>query len=167
MELPISLLGWCQWLEHTPLATAISESVWLFPLIEGTHIMALPLSVGMIVMFDLRLLGLAFQSAPASRVMTDIARWSKPGFAIMFTTGALLFMTQAGKAYGNPFFRAKLLFLLILGINAAVYHTSLYPRMAQWDADGRTPVGARLCGALSLVVWIGVIICGRTMAYQF
>jgi hypothetical protein len=39
--------------------------------------------------------------------------------------------------------------------------------MAQWDADGRTPVGARVCGALSLVVWIGVIICGRTMAYQF
>src|SRR6266576_127788 len=87
MELRMSLLGWCQWLEHTPLATAISESVWLFPFIEGSHILALPLSVGMIVMFDLRLLGLAFQSAPASRVMADIARWSKSGFAIMFTTG--------------------------------------------------------------------------------
>jgi len=167
MELAMSLLGWCQWLEHTPFATAISESDWLFPLIEGTHIMALPLSVGLIVMFDLRLLGLVFRSAPASRVMTDIARWSKLGFAIMFVTGGLLFMTQAGKAYGNSFFRAKLLFLLILGINAAVYQAIFYPRMAQWDADGRTPVGARVCGALSLVVWIGVIICGRTMAYQF
>jgi hypothetical protein len=43
------LFGWCQWLEHTPLALAISESTWLFPLIEGSHILALPLSVGMIV----------------------------------------------------------------------------------------------------------------------
>jgi hypothetical protein len=163
----MSLLGWCQWLEHTPFATAISESVWLFPLIEGAHIMALPLSVGMIVMFDLRLLGLAFRSASASRVMRDIARWSKFGFAVMFMTGGLLFVTQAGKAYGNGFFRAKLLFLILLAINAAVYQTIFFPNMSEWDANGRTPPGARICGGLSLIVWIGVIVCGRTMAYQF
>ena len=167
MVLSISLLGWCQWLEHTPLATAISESVWLFPLIEGTHIMALPLSVGLMLMFDLRLLGLAFRGGSTATMMADVVRWSKLGFTVMFVTGALLFMTQAGKAYGNTFFRAKLLFLLLLGINAVVYHVLFVPKMAQWDADGRTPPGARVCGALSLVVWIGVIICGRTMAYQF
>ena len=65
----MSLLGWCQWLEQTPLATAISESVWLFPLIEGTHIMTLPLSVGLMVMFDLRLLGLAFRTGSTARMM--------------------------------------------------------------------------------------------------
>jgi len=163
----MSLLGWCQWLEQTPLATAISESVWLFPLIEGTHIMALPLSVGLMVMFDLRLLGLAFKNGSTARLMGDVVRWSKLGFAVMFTTGGLLFMTQAGKAYGNAFFRAKLIFLVMLGLNPLVYHAIFYSRMAEWDASGRTPLGARLCGALSLVVWIGVIICGRTMAYQF
>lgn len=163
----MSLLGWCQWLEHTPLATAIGESVWLFPLIEGTHIMALPLSVGLMLMFDLRLLGLAFRGGSAATMMADVVRWSKVGFGVMFVTGGLLFMTQAGKAYGNTFFRAKLLFLLLLGLNALVYHALFVPKMTQWDAAGRTPLGARVCGALSLVVWIGVIICGRTMAYQF
>jgi hypothetical protein len=39
-ELRMSLLAWCRWLEQTPLATAISESIWLFPLIEGSHILA-------------------------------------------------------------------------------------------------------------------------------
>src|SRR5215468_8590386 len=101
----MSLLGWCQWLEHTPLALAIAESAWLFPLIEGSHILALPLSVGMIVIFDLRLLGLAFQSGPAATVMKEVLRWSKTGFAITFITGILLFMTHAGKAYDNAFFR--------------------------------------------------------------
>ena len=154
----MSLLGWCQWLEHTPLATAISESVWLFPLIEGTHIMALPLSVGLMVMFDLRLLGLAFRAGSTARMMSDVVRWSKLGFAVMFLTGGLLF---------NAFFRTKMLFLLLLGIYAVVYHAVFYTKMEQWDAGGRTPPGARFCGALSLIVWIGVIICGRTMAYQF
>ena len=163
----MSLLGWCEWLEQTPLATAISESVWLFPFIEGSHILALPISVGMIVMFDLRLLGLAFRSAPTSRMFADVLRWSKVGFAVMFITGGLLFMTQAGKAYGNAFFRTKLLLLLILGINAAAYQIIFYPKMAEWETGGRAPLGARVCSGLSLIVWIGVIVCGRTMAYQF
>jgi hypothetical protein len=119
------------------------------------------------VLFDLRLLGVAFRGGAALSILNDVLRWSKVGFAVMFITGGLLFMTQAGKAYGNAFFRAKLIFLLMLGINAAVYQAIFYPKMAQWDVAGRTPVGARLCAGLSLIVWIGVIVCGRTMAYQF
>jgi hypothetical protein len=121
----------------------------------------------MIVFFDLRLLGLALAGSQTSRIMHDMLRWSKFGFAVMFITGGILFMTQAGKAYSNGFFRAKLLFLLVLGINAVVYQVVFYPRMAEWDAAGRTPRGAKVCAALSLIVWIGVIVCGRTMAYQF
>jgi hypothetical protein len=163
----MSLLGWCQWLEQTRLATAISESIWLFPFIEGSHILALPLSVGMILMLDLRLVGVAFRSAPAARMLADVVRWSKVGFTVMFTTGVLLFMTQASKAYANTFFRTKLLLLAALGLNACVYQLAFYPRMRNWDAAGGAPLGAQICGWLSLVGWTTVIICGRTMAYQF
>lgn len=162
----MSLLGWCQWLEQTPLAVAISESVWLFPIIEGSHILALPLSVGMILMVDLRLLGLAFHGGPAHGLMRDVLRWSKLGFAVMFITGALLFMTHASQAWDNAFFRTKLVFLLMLAVNAAVFQIAFYPKMPDWAAGGGAPLGARLCAGLSLIVWIGVIICGRTMAYQ-
>lgn len=156
----------CQWLQHTRLATAISESIWLFPLIEGTHILTLPLSVGMIVVFDLRLLGIAFRSEPASNIMNQLLRWSMIGFAVMFSTGGLLFMTQAEKAYGNPFFRTKLILLLLLGINAVVFQKMFYPRIAMWDLAGRIPAGPRFCAGLSLIAWLAVIVCGRTMAYQ-
>ena len=62
----MSLAEWCRWLEQTPTSTAIAESIWLFPLLEGSHILALPVSVGMIVIFDLHLLGLT-PSAAARR----------------------------------------------------------------------------------------------------
>jgi hypothetical protein len=163
----MSLFEWCQWLQHTRFATAISESDWLFPLIEGSHILTLPLSVGMIVILDLRLLGIAFCDGPAAKLVLNLLRWSKIGFAIMFLTGGLLLITQAGKAYGNTFFRTKLIFLLLLGINAAVYQKLFYPKMAQWDAAHGAPAGAKFCAGFSLLVWIGVIVCGRTMAYQF
>lgn len=163
----MSLFEWCQWLQHTRFATAISESDYLFPLIEGSHILALPLSVGMIVILDLRLLGIAFCDGPAGKLVLNLLRWSKFGFAVMFLTGGLLLITQAGKAYGNTFFRAKVIFLLLLGINAAVYQKLFFPKMAQWDSARGVPAGAKFCGGFSPVLWIGVIVCGRTMAYQF
>jgi hypothetical protein len=161
------LFEWCQWLQHTRFATAITESDWLFPVIEGSHILALPLSVGMIVIADLRLLGLAFCGEATGKVVPSFLRLSRIGFPVMFLTGGLLFITQAGKAYGNPFFRAKLLFLVLLGINALLYQKLLYPKMAGWDSAGGAPSGAKFCAAFSLALWIGVIVCGRTMAYQF
>jgi len=163
----MSLFQWCQWLQHTRFATAISESDYLFPLIEGSHILALPLSVGMIVILDLRLLGIAFCDGPGGRLVLNLLRWSKLGFAVMFLTGGLLLITQAGKAYGNLFFRGKLICLLLLGINAAVYQKFFYPKMAEWDSVRGAPAGARFCAGFSLLLWIGVIVCGRTMAYQF
>lgn len=163
----MSLLEWCQWLQHTRFATAISESDYLFPLIEGSHILALPLSVGMIVILDLRLLGIAFCDGPAGRLVLNLLRWSKIGFAVMFLTGGLLLITQAGKAYGNVFFRAKLISLVLLGINAAVYQKFFYPKMPEWNSARGTPTGAKFCAGFSLLLWIGVIVCGRTMAYQF
>jgi len=162
----MSLFEWCQWLQHTRFATAISESDYLFPLIEGSHILTLPLSVGMIVILDLRLLGIAFCDGPGTKLVLNVMRWSKIGFTVMFLTGGLLFVTQAGKAYGNVFFRAKVISLLLLGINAAVYQKLFFPKMAQWDSDG-APAGAKFCAGFSLLFWIGVIVCGRTMAYQF
>ena len=161
--LSTSLFHWCQWLQHTALATTINESIWLFPLIEGSHILALPISVGLIVLFDLRLLGLV----TGSKVTNEFLRWSRFGFAVMLITGVFLFITQAEKAYGNPFFRTKMLLLLALAINAALFQLIFYPKMPQWDSAGKTPAGARCCAALSLIVWIGVIFCGRTMAYEF
>jgi len=163
----MSLFEWCQWLQHTRFATAISESDYLFPLIEGSHILALPLSVGMIVILDLRLLGIAFCDGPAGKLVLNLLRWCKLGFAVMFLTGGLLFITQAGKAYGNVFFRAKLIFLLLLGINAVAYQKLFFPKMAMWDSASGAPAGAKLCAGVSLLLWIGVIVCGRTMAYQF
>ena len=162
----MSLLGWCQWLEQTPFAFAIAESTWLFPLIEGSHILALPLSVGMILLVDLRLLGVAFRGGAASRIMSEVLRWSTPGFAVVFITGGLLFVAHAGEAYGNAFFRVKLMLLALLGLNAAIYQTIFYPKMAQWDLARTTPLGAKVCAGLSLIAWTGVIVCGRTMAYQ-
>ena len=162
----MSIVSWCHWLQNTPFATGIRQGDLLFPFIEGTHILALSLSVGLILMFDLRLLRLAFRGEPVSRIMDQFVRWSLPGFTIMFASGILLFIAQAEKVYLNTFFRFKVAFLVLAGINAAVYQVMFYPKMAEWDASDSVPWGARLSGAVSLILWAGIIVLGRTMAYE-
>ena len=99
--------------------------------------------------------------------MTEVLRWSKSGFAVMFVTGGLLFMAHAGKAYGNAFFRVKLMLLLLSGHQCGgVPNRSSFRRWRN-GTPRSTPAGAKLCAGLSLIAWIGVIVCGRTMAYQF
>src|SRR4051812_45392767 len=127
----ISIADWCHWLQNTSWATGMRQSDFLFPVIEGSHIMALSLSVGLILMFDLRLLRWAFSSEPVSRVMRQVMPRTLPGFGIMFVTGLLLFFAQAEKAYANNYFRLKMLLLLFLGINAAVYQVRYFPMMAK------------------------------------
>ena len=63
----------------------------MFPLIETAHVLGLSLSVGTIALLDLRLLGLGLRREPVSQVMRQIMPWSLTGFAIMFSTGVLLF----------------------------------------------------------------------------
>ena len=153
------------WIQHTAWATAIKESALVFPLIEGSHILALSFSVGMVMVLDIRLLRICFRSQSASLVMDQLMPWTIAGFAVMLLTGLLLFATQAVKAWGNTFFRVKMILLVLSGVNALYYQWKYYPKMAEWDRTA-TPIGVRVIAVLSLIFWIGVIACGRTMAYE-
>lgn len=161
----MSVLDFLNWLQHTGWATAIKESSLMFPLIEGSHLLALSFSVGMVMVLDLRLLRIAFRGQSVALIMEQIMPWSLAGFGVMLFTGVLLFAAQAVKAWGNTFFRVKMLLLLLSGLNALYYQLKYYPKMAEWEST-RTPLGVRVIAILSLVFWIGVIACGRTMAYE-
>jgi hypothetical protein len=161
-----AILGWCQWLESTDIGTALRESTLMFPLVEGTHLLALGVSVGTIAISDLRLLGVILKRERVSDVMGQLLPWSIGGFIIMVLTGSLLFWSEAVSAYNSVWFRWKMVFLLLSGINAMAYHLTIHRRLAEWDGDPVPPARARLAGALSLLFWAIVIAAGRTTAYK-
>ncbi|HVW08287.1 MAG TPA: DUF6644 family protein [Bryobacteraceae bacterium] len=161
----MSLLPLLNWLQNTGWATSLKESTLMFPFVEGSHLLALSFSVGMVMVLDLRLLRLCLRDKPAALVMREVMPWSLAGFAVMLGTGFLLFASQAVSAWTNPFFRVKMILLALSGLNALYYQVRYYPRMADWDREG-TPAGVRAIAILSLIFWIGVIACGRTMAYE-
>jgi hypothetical protein len=163
----MSLYELCGWLQSTQTGTAIRESNWVFPIIETIHVLALALSVGLLVWFDLRLTGVVMRHEPVSTVHKQIMPWSLAGFVLMFLTGALLFWANALKAYENVYFQLKVLFLFVAGINAVIFEVTAKRNILEWDKTPVPPARVRLAGLLSLISWIAVITFGRATAYTF
>jgi len=161
------LANWAQWLYESQTGTAIRESVWVFPIVEGTHLLAIALSVGMLCWFDLRLLGLALRDQPVSKVWNQVMPVAFVGFALMFITGLLLFWAEALTAYHSVHFWIKLVLLVAAGVNALSFEATAHKNMAEWDMAAVPPMRARMTGAISLILWTAIIITGRTMAYSF
>lgn len=156
----------CQFLEGTTLGTALRESTLMFPIVEGSHLLALGVAVGTIAIADLRLLGVTMRDEKVSDVLGQLLPWSIGGFVVMFVTGGLLFWSEPVKVYGSVWFRLKVLFLLLAFLNALVYHLTISRRLPEWDRDPVPPWPARLAGLCSLTLWALVITAGRTTAYN-
>src|SRR4051812_16014000 len=106
----------------------------MFPLIESTHVMGLALSVGLILLVDLRLVGAGLRHATPLQLMTQLKPWYLTGFTCMFVTGGLLFWAEAFSCYESPSFRWKVAFLALAGMNAAAFELVYRSRVAAWDA---------------------------------
>jgi len=151
-------------IENWPLSFEIAVS-WLFPLLESLHVIAAAMVLGAIFMVDLRLLGLSATVYPLSQLSRELAPWSWWAFAITTLTGLGMFITRASNHVLNPAFQWKMVLLALAGINMACLHWIISRNRHQWDLDRSPPVAARLSGALSLVLWIGVMLAGRWIGH--
>jgi len=138
----------------------------MYLIVLTVHVLTLCLFVGTVVMVDLRLLGLTMPSVRVSEVVTRLVPWTAAGFLVMITSGALLFYAAPLNKYQNIFFRAKMVALALAGVNAWVFHNTVYRRVAEWDLDPVPPRRARVAGGLALVLWAVLIMLGRMIPYQ-
>lgn len=163
----MSLLPFCEWLASTPGSIALHESLFMYPLIESIHVLTLCLFVGMTMILDLRLAGLALRKVPVSEVVSRTQPWMFLGFVVMVISGVLLFYAIPVRSYQNIFFRVKAVFLVLAGLNAWAFHTGVFRSVPSWGNAIEPPRRARLAGIASLVLWAGVIITGRMIAYNW
>lgn len=155
----------CKWLQESRVGSGLGESLYMFPIIEGAHVLALAFSVGTVIWFDLRLIGVWMPHRSVSDVFRQFRPWMIGGFTVMFITGGLLFMSLATSAYQHTYFRIKILLLLLAGLNVAIFHLTIDRRRAEWDRAPVPPLQARIAGIVSIVLWAGIIAAGRIMAY--
>jgi hypothetical protein len=163
----LSLLTFCEWLANTPGSLALHESLYAYPVIESIHVLTLCLFLGLAAMLDLRLVGIAMRQTPVSEVADRLLPWTVAGFVVMVISGALLFYGIPVRTYQNIFFRIKVILLILSGLNAFLFHSTVYRKVAEWNLLPVPPTRARIAGGLSLLFWASIVVAGRMIAYNW
>ena len=146
---------WLTGLAALPLAEALRASRWAYPLVNAGHILGLALLVGAVVPMNLALLARGAQMrAAATRLLRPFAA---AGLGLAIATGALLFIVQPQEYAPLTLFRLKLALIAFGALNALLH---LRTPLATLPAARR-----RMVALLSLVLWPGVLLCGRLLAY--
>ena len=155
------------WLSETKWSIALLESLYMYPWIESAHVLSICFFIGILLFVDLRLMGVAFTKLPISEMNKKVLPWSLFGFGLMMLTGFLLFYAIPIRSYQNIFFRFKVILILVAGLNAFLFHRQMKLEGMNWDEGKSIPKSVHFKAAASLVLWSGVIISGRMIAYNW
>lgn len=157
-----------QSIQASPVAAAIRGELpgteWLFPIVETLHVIALTLVVGSIAMIDLRLLGVVSRSSPVSRLSKEVLPWTWTAWCAAAVFGSLLFSSNARAYAGNLQFQLKFTCMALAALNMLIFQLGAFRRVERWDL-GEPPRSAKIAGALSLLLWIGVVFFGRWVGF--
>lgn len=151
------------WVEQTAVAVAMRQETWLYPAVEILHIWGFVVLAGSVAMLDLRVLGLS-PRLPVRALARHLLPWTWGALLVIVPTGMLMFAAHASDFVSNRAFVAKMLLIFGAGINAALFHLGPFRAAGDWGTAA-PPAAAKLHAALSLLIWMGVIACGRLLAY--
>jgi len=161
----MAILEICDWLQETPLSYYLRESESVFAYLSITHMVGLTLAGGSIAYLDLRLVGFGLRRSPVSKVAASLLPCMWIGFVMLAVSGALIVISEPVFLYGSWLFRAKMLMMVLAGVNALVFHYTVFRRVGEWDLAPTVPLQARVTGAISLTLWMGMIAAGRAIPY--
>jgi hypothetical protein len=154
----MSIYHTAQAIEASPLGQAIRESTWLFPAIEATHLLALALLGGSVLIIALAVLGLGLKTAPME-IYQSARRYMNGAVIMLLITGILLGVSEPVKLYGRQAFWVK---MISLAIALGVTYFAFNPLVRR----GEKGVRIRSITALTLVAWLMVAMAGRWIGFS-
>ena len=161
----MTLLGLCQWLNDTRWSVALRESPWDYYILGAIHILGIGLFGGLVLLGDLRLIGIAMRRERVSEVLDRFRPWKWTGFGALLVSGALLVLSEPLVCYHSKSFWASLVLLVLFGANALAFHFGTYRSVAAWDEVSATPAAARLAAVISLFSLAALVFAGRGIAF--
>lgn len=143
--------------EGLALAEWLRFSRWGYAGVNAIHVFGIALLVGAIVPLDLRLLGLwpSIELEPLYRILSRVAA---AGLLIAMASGALLFAVRATEYAALDLFIVKISLVAGGAMFAGILHFGV-------DLPGLALARQRLIGAVSLLLWPAVLVCGRLLAF--
>ena len=145
----------------TIVASFVIDNPWVWPGSETLHFIGLSLLFGIVLMINLRMLGL-IRSVPFA-AMHRLLPWGMLGLAINTATGMLFFIAKPEQYTYNIAFQWKVVFLLLSGAN--LLFLTVFDGAWVFEEGDEPAVPVKLLAACSIFLWVGVIFFGRMLPY--
>ncbi|MDP9055611.1 MAG: hypothetical protein M3N93_15120 [Acidobacteriota bacterium] len=159
------LLNLALWIQATDFFTYLRGSAYVYPCILSLHMVGIAFFGGMILMSDMRILGLTMRNRPIADLVDQLRAPKRWGFVLAAACGLLMLGCKAEEYYYNAFFRAKVSLLILVAVHALIFHRNVYTKAAEFDRAGHVPGVAKTAAALSLLLWTGIACMGRGIGY--
>ncbi len=156
------------WLDvNLPGTIFLRESLYGYAAMLTSHAVTMGIFFGLILMMDLRLVGVGSRRSSFSELQKSLFPWQMIFMVLSSITGILLLYSQPMRYYGKVFFWMKMGAIALAGLNALAFHLTAYRSVAAWDTDLKTPAAAKFAGVASIVLWALVLMFGRLTAYEW
>ena len=145
--------------------TALRGSANVYPIVLSLHMIGIAFFGGMILMTDLRLLGLALRNRSIAEVVSQFRVPKRWGLLLTATCGILMAGSKAEEYYYNAFFRTKLILFAVVIVTELAFYRGVYAKPEVLDRTPGAPASAKLAAAISILLWTSIACCGRGIGY--
>ncbi|MEQ1908244.1 MAG: DUF6644 family protein [Vicinamibacterales bacterium] len=157
----MNLLPLFQWCEESGIGRTVRESVWAFAVIESTHLLALVILGGSVLLVDLRILNLGLRQRSVGELTRETRPFARIGLVVLILSGLALFASEAVKCYYSVPFWVKM-----YALAAAIVFTFTVHNRVALSADDRSSGGRTMVALVSLALWFTVAASGRWIGFS-
>ncbi len=158
----MDLLFVFEWLDASPLATLSKAYGGVFAVVQMVHLLAMSVMGGMVLVADLRLLGVVLRDVSSETLCEASQRWFTIALVVMLVSGVFMSSAVAMKLYYNEMFWAKMTTLLV-GI---VFVYTIRRPLLRFPHATLNPWALRLTAIASLIIWFTVAASGRWIGFS-
>jgi hypothetical protein len=154
-----------KWLAATSLSHSIQTAGWIIPALQTIHILCVAFVFASAMLVDFRIFRLFEREVPLPEVMRRFLPTIWPVLVILLLTGSLLIIAEPRRSLVNSTFQLKMLLLLIAIVLTATLQRGIASSPAFWEQDRGRRIASQLVATASILVWSGILLAGRWIAY--
>jgi uncharacterized membrane protein len=150
-----------EWIQASSIAGFVNTTNWAWPTLETLHFMGLSMIMGVALLLNLRMLGVAKNISFAA--LHRMLPWGILGFGLNVVTGFFFFVTTPDQYTQNLSLHIKMVLMMIAGLN--IFYFTTFDETWKLSSGDDAPIRAKVVTTFTVVLWIGVIYFGRMMPF--
>jgi hypothetical protein len=161
------MLDFARWLAQTSVSLAIQTHLWVIPAVQSIHIAAIGIVMSSVFMVDLRLLGWAGTDQTLAETTRRFAPWLWGALGVLLATGVLMVVGEPVRELLSLSFWLKMSLIVVGAGLAAVFQLTLKRHAADQEPSFADRRATRWLATVTLLVWCGIVVLGRLIAYDY